>query len=313
MYHHYRHKYAPDLDKLWIVTAVSNPARFRSRYDLYHRFERTCKSAGANLMTVELALGDRPFEVTEPNKFNNLQLRSWDEFWHKESMLNAGITRLPRDWKYVAWIDADIDFVRPDWPEEIVHTLQHYEVIQCFQSAVDLGPDGEVIKAFESFMYSYVQGRPWPQGQYYRQWHPGYAWAARREAIDALGGLIDYAILGSADHHMAWALLGAVHHNAPNISKPYSKYLNVWQDRALRHIRKNVGYMKGTINHHWHGRKKDRRYADRWKILQKYNYNPEWDIQRDWQGIYQFSDQGKRMRNEIRAYVHSRNEDSIEL
>jgi hypothetical protein len=40
--------------------------------------------------------------------------------------------------------------------------------------------------------------------------HTGFAGACRKSAWDNLGGLIDWAILGSADYHMAAALVGNV-------------------------------------------------------------------------------------------------------
>lgn len=322
--HQFKHSSAPSLDKLWVIAPVSNPARYSSRYDLYQKFKVGMDRAGANLMTVELALGDRPFEVTEPGNPRHVQLRTWDEIWHKENMVNVGISRLPPDWEYVAWIDADVEFMRQDWASEVVHQLQHFQVIQLFQNAVDLGPSGEVIKTLDGFMWSWQTHQPRPyslkmdegtgDGGYYPHWHPGYAWAARREAIDSLGGLVDFAILGAADHHMAWALVGEVIQNTPQeCTAAYKKHLQVWQDRAASHIRKDVGYMPGTILHHWHGAKRNRKYVERWQILHRHGYDPEFDLKRDWQGIHSFSDQGERMRNDIREYFRQRNEDSTDL
>jgi len=305
----------PELDKLWVVTVISNPARYRSRYELYKKFERHCKERGVNLLTVEAAFGQRPFEVTSPDNPHHLQLRTDDEIWHKENMINLGVQRLPHDWQYVAWIDADIEFMRDDWAEEIVHQLQHYQVIQLFQNAVDLGPSGEVIKIHDGFVYSYVSGKPLPNSKYnYPHWHPGYAWAARREAFDELGGLMDFAILGSADHHMAWALVGKVTEFAPTFITPgYRRELLTWQERANVHVNKNIGYMPGSIWHHWHGRKKDRRYVERWQILAKHDYDPDQDLMHDWQGLNHLSDAGERMRVDLRRYFHVRNEDSIDV
>jgi hypothetical protein len=313
----FKHSETPDIDKLWIIAVVSNPERYKSRYELFHRFKKSVEVSGANLLIVEMAFGSRPFELTEPNNPHHVQLRSNAEVWHKENMINIGISRLPQDWKYVAWIDADIEFMRQDWPDEIIHQLQHFHVIQLFQNAIDLGPEGQAIKTMDGFVYSWLTGqdpafsKKGGSGPY---WHPGYAWAARREAIDALGGLIDFAILGAADHHMAWAFLGKVIENTPKeVTPAYRKHLEIWQDRATVHIRQNVGYMPGTIFHHWHGSKVNRFYTSRWKILTKHGFNPELDLKRDWQGVWHLSDVGLRMRNDLRAYFRSRNEDGVDM
>lgn len=310
----YNHKM--DTSGLWVVTCISNPVRYTSRYELFHKFKAAMTKAGVNLMVVEIAFGERPFEVTTAGDPNCLQLRTSEELWHKESMLNLGISRLPQDWKYVMWCDADVEFMRQDWPLEVVHQLQHYDVIQCFQSAIDLGPDGEVHKIHQGFVYSWQTGKPAPKTGYpYSVWHPGYVWAAKRNAIDNLGGLFDTAILGSADSHMSFALLGTIERNINPawVSPAYMRNLLTWQQRANVHIRQNIGFMPGTIYHHWHGRKKDRKYVERWDIIVKHGYDPDQDLKRDWQGLWTLSDHGLRMRNDIRAYFRSRNEDVTEL
>lgn len=314
MHHHYIHCDMEEVNKLWVVVVVSNTARYKSRYELFKRFKQSVEKAGANLFVVELAFGDRPFEITSPDDKHSLQLRTVDEIWHKENMINLGVAHLPEDWKYVAWIDADIDFMRDDWVTEIVHQLQHYRVIQLFQNAIDLGPQGEVLKIHDGFVWSFMNDRPLPSPRLnYPHWHPGFAWAMRRETWNDLGGLFDTAILGSADHHMAWALVGKVLDYAPKqISDSYRRNLLTWQERANFHVRQNIGFMPGSIYHHWHGKKKDRRYQERWTILLKQNYNPDFDLKRDWQGLYTFTHEGERMRNDLRRYFHIRNEDSID-
>ena len=299
-------------DELWVVAVISNPVRYKSRYALYKEFETRVLAAGANLMTVELALGGRDFEVTQDGHHRHLQLRARDELWHKENLINLGVQNLPESWRYVAWIDADVQFVRPDWPAEIVHQLQHYKVIQCFQDALDLGPTGEVVQQHRGFAWSYATGRP--EGKGYYHWHPGYAWAMRRQTWDDLGGLIDGAVLGAADHHMAWALLDRViERSPPQITPGYKRMLETWQDRARVHVRGDLGYMPGTILHSWHGKKRDRRYGERWQILHDHKFDPDFDLQRDWQGVLQLSHAGERMRNSLRGYFRARHEDSIDL
>lgn len=313
-------KHPIDTSKLWVVTAISNPVRYKSRYDLYETFKTGVHRVGANLMTVELALGARSHIIAESNASNerHVKLSSFDELWHKENMLNVGISRLPPDWEYVAWIDADVEILRHDWPQEIVHQLQHHMVIQPFQTAIDSGPNGEVLNAFDSFTSSFVLNKPKPGGKrnaYVEAttWHPGFAWAARREAIDHLGGLIDYAVLGAADHHMAWALVNDVARNTPKECTPaYIRKLKEWETRANVHIRQDLGFASGCLLHHWHGKKSDRRYTQRWNILHKHGFDPDKDIKRDWQGVISFTDEGERMRNDIRTYFRQRNEDSID-
>src|SRR6266704_546709 len=95
---------------LYVVTAVSNYERYKSRYRLYRDFEKRCLDAGAKLYTVEAAFGERPHEVTNRDNPQHIQLRTSSQLWHKEQMINIGISRLPSDWKYMAWVDCDVVF-----------------------------------------------------------------------------------------------------------------------------------------------------------------------------------------------------------
>lgn len=298
---------------LYVVTAVFNPCRYRSRIKLYWEFEKYVRDCGAKLLTVELAYNRRDFAVTQPDNPFHLQLRTKSELWHKERMINLGIQRLPPDWKYVAWVDADVIFARPDWVEETIQLLQHYQVIQMFSQAIDLTPCNEMLKSHTGIIYAYQEGKL-EQNNRYDNFHPGFAWAARREALDDLGGLFDTAVLGSADRHMALSFIECVEKSYPRgISKGYFEQLELWQNRAKKYIRKNVGFMPGALIHYWHGKKVDRRYADRWKILVKHQYDPEFDLKYDAQGLYQFTDRCPQLEYDIRKYFGARNEDSIDL
>jgi hypothetical protein len=270
---------------------------------------------------VELALRDRHHEITK-NK-QHIQLRSPAQLWHKENLLNIAISRLPADWEYVAWIDSDIIFTRPDWVNETLHKLQHYHVIQMFSHAIDLGPKFEPLQQFTGFVYSYLSGGQYPKrkanksGYYYmaggHNWHPGYAWAARRSAISDLGGLGDIGILGSSDHHMATAFIGRVDDSIhSDMSDSYKTYWHRWQDRAEKYIKRNIGFMDGLLCHYWHGNKKNRKYVDRWQILIKNKFDHELDLKKDVQGIYQLTERSISLRDDIRMYFEQRNEDSID-
>jgi hypothetical protein len=301
--------------KFYVIAVISNPARFKSRVKLYKQFAKEMLASGVQLMTVETVYGERDFEVTEPNNPMHVQLRTDDEVWHKENMINIGVSRLPQDWKYVAWIDADISFLRPDWVDETIHQLQKHPIVQVWQNAIDLGPNGEVLGTHTGFGYCKINGIlsgvNWKHyGGVYP--HPGYGWAITRDAMEKLGGLFDQGILGSGDHHMAWALMGkardTIHGNA---HKNYFKALEAWGQRAQA-LNMDIGFVPGTILHHWHGRKKDRKYVDRWQILVNNKFDPFFDMRRDMRGVIRLSGNKPKLRDDIRAYFRSRNEDSVD-
>lgn len=324
-------------DPLYVVAVISNPARFHTRIRLFKEFQaRMAATPGVKLLTVELAYGDNQFHVTEPGRADQIQLRALDELWAKENMINVGISRLPADWKYVAWIDGDVEFNNAHWVQETIHQLQTHHVVQMFQNALDLGPRGEVIQLHTGFGFQFNQGVPMPwkvnkdspmlsaadpygygivqnagrvQGAY---WHSGYAWAANREAIDMMGGLADWAVIGSGDHHMAMAFVGEAHRSVPaHAPLAYRDTVMAFQEHA-KQMRGDLGFVEGTILHHWHGKKKSRRYLERWDIITKNNFNPNTDIKKDWQGMFQLRPELVNLRNDLRTYFRQRDEDSID-
>lgn len=308
---------------LWVIGVISNSARFRSRYDLFRKWKAHMEASGVNVIVVELAYGARPHEVTSPDNPRDVQLRTLDEFWHKESMINCGIrhlTRLDPGWRYVCWEDCDVEHVRKDWAVETIHQLQHHAFVQTWNTAVHLGPTGDVIRLDYSFCSSYLSARVRHTRKhlgYDPYWHSGLSWAARREAIEAVGLLIDQSLIGAADHQMAHALIGNVDNSYHGkVSQGYKDVFDRWQDRALKYVKKNIGFVPGSIIHNWHGSRKNRMYIERWEIVIKSGFDPARDLTMDSQGIYQLNDMSPQyiyLRNALNHYFNrQRNEDSID-
>jgi hypothetical protein len=108
-------------------------------------------------------------------------------------------------------------------------------------------------------------------------------------------------------------MIGHVDKSIPaGVSDSYKKMIQHWQIRANA-LKQNIGYVEGLLIHHWHGKKRDRRYWDRWKILVENKFDPMTDIHRDFQGLYQLSEHKPGLRDGIMHYFQSRNEDSIDM
>lgn len=325
---------------LYVVTTVFNPIRYKARWKWYQYFAKYVQDAGAKLITIEAAFGDRDFVLGETapqgDGHQYIKVRTASELWVKENMTNIGLQYLPPEAKYVAWVDADVTFARQGkgWVHETLHQLQHYDVVQMFSDAVDLGPLYIPIAWHKSFMWCYHHNISFPggfePGGYYQPtkpgqtpggphlWHPGFAWAAKRSALDNLGGLIDFAILGAGDNHMARGLIGKIEDSFhPKVHPRYKEMLLNWQSKAERHIDRNVGYVSGLLMHYWHGRKAQRGYWNRWNILTEQQYNPDVDVRYDTQGLLWLVDTGETrnriLRERLMRYFRSRNEDSIDL
>lgn len=301
---------------LHVVTPYANPVRWRSRRRLYDRFEAHMLGEGVQLTVVECAYGETPHELRPDPRVRHVRVWAKTHAWTKENLVNLGIASLPRDWRYVAWIDADIAFRKPGWAAETVHALQHFDVIQPWETCYDLGPNDEHLGLHHSF------GRQWIKdpvstgklGVGYTFAHPGYAWAATRAALEWVGGLLDHAILGAADHHMALALVNKAHLSVPGRIHPnYVKPIMLWQERATRHIAGNLGFLPFTIEHAFHGDKTKRRYIDRWSILTRHGFDPETDIKRNTAGVVELAGNKPDLNRDLWRYFRERSEDATTL
>ncbi len=314
-------------EKLHVVSVVSNPVRYKSRYRLFKEYHaRMMNEPRVNLVVVEHAFGQRPFEVTEAGNPNHVQVRGGmnHALWLKESLSNIGVRRFPPNWKYGAWIDADVEFLRRDWAEETIHQLQHYNVIQPWSHAIDLGPNLEVMTnewgndVDRSFCSAYHLGIFDPKLSYgnsdWRQ-HFGYAWAIRREAFEGIGGLIDFLVMGSGDYHMALGFGGRLREDVAKhqgMTPGYRRRLLTFADRCDQYIAGRIGVMPGTIAHHFHGPKKRRGYISRQQVIADSKFDPDHDLVYDWQGIPVLTGNNPTLHFGLQKYFRSRNEDSID-
>jgi hypothetical protein len=343
-FHHRRrphpHRPLADLSGFYVVAVISNPVRYQRRYELYWTFIEMCAAADVKVITVEQAFGQRPFMVTEPDNPLHVQLRSDEELWHKENMINIGVQRactLPSEFprcREVAWIDADCRPARHPrmWFEETWHALQHYEFVQMWETMIDLDLDTNALGApMPSFMANYIKyGTPnpdvvnllkrcYPSGSK-SMGRPGLAWACNVDAYNRVGGIIDYCILGAGDWYMAHALIGSLEsviriREATKATGGMERKLLHWQRRAEHWIKRDVGYVPGLVYHDFHGPKAARGYATRGQILTRNAFDPDTDLKYDAQGLLALEShepRQHRLRDEVRAYFRSRNEDATQ-
>lgn len=306
------------MPKLYVITAFFNPQQFKSRTRLYHNFAKHLRDSGAVLLTVEAAFGDHPHQVTIRDNPLHVQLRTDQILWHKEAMINLGLQRLYHldpESQFIGWFDCDVTFAAPDWVDRTIHGLMHHPIIQPFAQAIHLDANEEELWNCPSSFKAFLDGRGYHQHppiptSYLFKGHPGLAWAARREALDALGGLYDLCAAGSGDTVMSNCLKGDWACYLPtHPSDGMVRSIKRWAARCDQFIRMNVGYAHGSLLHHWHGKSEKRGYEKRWSILSFHNFDPTEDLVRDSQGLYRWAGNKPQLEDDIRLSLASRDED----
>lgn len=287
---------------LAVVTCHFNPCKFRKPVQNYWQFRRSLESQfDGPLVTVELSF-DGHFIASDSIKIdgdeNNLM-------WQKERLLNIGIESLPDSVDAVAWIDADIVFIDPNWPRRAEALLQTMPAVQLFSSCHFSDRHGSLYSTCPSFCYVHQHGRKPKQ-----RFAPGGAWAARRDVLR--NGLYDADIVGGADTSMIESWGGdqgpyAVYRNRySNMPASLSRY-DEWA--RLQVVNGNLGYLPGEAVHLHHGDRETRQYTSRYAILANHGFDLDADVCIGENGVWQWASEKPQLHKAVQYYFARRRED----
>jgi hypothetical protein len=231
-------------NKLAIVTSFFNPCAYENIVYNYKKFANHIKKY-ADLFPIELSFNDN-FVINDENVIR-IKGTKQNMLWQKEALLNIAISKLPKEYTDVAWLDCDIIFENEDWVEQLYHALDSYKIVQLFNNAYKLDLNNNKITR-PSLVSSFPNGEA------------GFAWAARREVLEEIQ-LLDNQIFGGADYVMASAFL-----NKPLMIKNVKTYINnetttQWIEKTTKIVDGSVGHIDSTITHLYHGNEYNRNYT----------------------------------------------------
>ena len=120
--------------------------------------------------------------------------------------------------------------------------------------------------------------------------HPGYAWGWQRNVLDRIGGLLEVGAMGAGDYHMALGMIGKHEASLPGgVSQGYKNAISSWATRASLEVNGKLGFVHGTLEHPFHGRKVDRGYQNRWQIFLDTGFDPATDLKRNTYSVLEFA------------------------
>lgn len=299
---------------LHVLLPYFNPRRLQVRRRLFLETAKRLERDGAKVWRIEAAYGDRPHEVTSGWNCRHVQLRTASELWIKEAMLNVGArAAIEAGAEALAWVDADVQFLRRDWVSATLFALDHHPVVQLFSDAIDMTPKCGFMGRAHGFARLWCEGqRPGDfeknKTKYPSHMHPGYGWAWRADIWLACGGMPACGILGSGDMHMATGLVGHAEAGVwEGVHPDYRAAVIAWGERAAKVTKRNVGFVEGIVAHNFHGWKEHRGYRSRVDILRQHQFSPKTDLRFDASGLPVLI--GKPgLRDDIAAYFTARKE-----
>ena len=307
---------------LTLITCVSNPLRWQSRLALARAaIADWLAEPNVKILLAECVYGARGFDLADlaSDRVTHIPLRATTMAWSKENLMNLAMAHLPGDAAKIATIDADVTFRRKGWATETLAALDLYPVVQPWDTAYDLGPHDEHLQTHRSFASVYHSGAPvvpvggkfWSfDGGPYAYPHSGYAWAWQRASLARIGGLFEDGGMGSGDHHMALGMIGHYEASLPaNVTRAYRNAVAAWSARATAEINGKLGFVHGTIEHPFHGRKGDRGYVSRWDMFLAHGFDPSTDLKRNLDRVIEFAGNKPDLERAFDRYLRARAED----
>jgi len=318
--------------EFWAITVLFNPAGYHNKLDNYRLFRDSLKKQGLKLLTVELVFDQQDFQLAEADAEKLIQLRGNAQhmMWQKEALLNIALSHLPDGCDKVAWLDADIIFQDSGWGNETAALLEQYKVVQPYTHAVRLMPGVRELSKFAdpSFLkfgkeenhkmvsYAYYWNNHHQYHPRFDSYHPGFAWAARKEDLMKIG-FFDQGIIGSGDTYMSlgfnlldyqisnsFLLNYLIRSMTPSMAEDFQQ----WLRKADECIQGSMYYGSGTVLHLWHGALTDRRYSLRRDILLKADFDTHQDMIKNGDGIWEWSTAKTGLKDSVADYFRSRQE-----
>ena len=258
------------------VTCVFSPAGFRRPYGNHQTFADAWERSSIPLYTVEVLLPGQAPQLMGDNVFHVLVQ---DAFFHKESAINYGVSRLPAEFTKVCWLDADMVWPDYDWALDLSRRLDDHPVIQLWSRLLDTDRNGHVYRD----MIAYA-------ARNYRS-SPGGAWAGHRELWTHFGGLFDYWPTGGGDSLATAAFSGrdgdsVIQYCRQLMHDDVDAAFKKWAQPVTRYVRNQIGCVQAEPTHLWHGDRAGRQYGHRHKLLSGVDFAR--DIRRDCNGFLEW-------------------------
>jgi hypothetical protein len=316
------------MNKVWAVTSYFNPLGWRSRLTNYRFFR---KHLEVPLVTVEWHPSGE-FQLDSGDADLLVQIKGGDLMWQKERLLNKGLESIPSEAEFIAWIDCDIVFCHPGWPQAAVQTLAEQKAVQLFSKAHYLNHTETRSLLDSSGRRSDLVRQP-PKGgavtrssgsligqkgasafDGFHEGNPGLAWAARNSTITEVG-FFDRIIIGSGDFFWLLAAMGLAEswladrrHLGNYDYLAGSSYL-AWAVEVEALIGKQIGFLETPILHLHHGGIADRGYIERDASFSREGIDIDRDITLSADGVWEFVTPNPSWKSWMNQYFLDRRED----
>jgi hypothetical protein len=243
-----------------------------------------------------------------------LVVHSDSYMFYKEQLLNKLEPLVPKQYTKLVFIDADIMFDTPDWIDQISLSLNKHDIVQPFNQATWLTPDNTRIRSKKmSYGFAIVKKKP-INAHNMHDYHPGFAWAFKRDIFHRIGGFFNRSVIGGGDITFILNLFPipvtdelfytAVEGNVGKI------IIDAWKvyNENFKKVAPTLGFLPNRALHLFHGVAANRQYVKRYHTISqvlKGTWDQEVKVNND--GLFEFIN--PHVNETVYNYFKGRNED----
>lgn len=254
----------PDVTDTAVCMAFYNPVPFKRILKNIRYITKCMEDVGIPVFIAECVFPGRRSQLPEAD----LVVHSSSFMFYKEQLLNLLEPTIPAQYTKLVFLDGDILFDAPDWLNQISVKLDTVDILQPFQEACWLTPDNTRIRNKKySYGYALVNGLAGRPGETH-VYHPGFAWAMRRETFRALGGFYPRSIVGNGDMMFAFNFfVDAIPESFKrdhNVSDAVTEGWPTYHTNFIR-VGPSIGFLNIKALHLFHGLTENRQYRTRYR------------------------------------------------
>jgi hypothetical protein len=304
-------QYAPAAsDDIAIVIAFFSPCNFqRPRENILRTVEKLLH-AKYPVVVVEAVYPDAPPLVLPAEVHHRTIHVGWQSvLFLKENLFNVAIahTTHPK----LVFIDGDIEFSDPHWLNKTDLLLDTHDLIQPFEKCYWLDETNtSPMREKNNCVQPILEKTPLSGVAH----HPGFAWAARRDFLERVGGLYDRHPLGGSDTALWYTLMQDAdvavllqHCSRTNDYFADTTAYKAYRSR-VRDCSPRINYLAGNVvQHFWHGTADNRQYVTRNLQYMPDPTDGEYPLRVNSQGVLEWTQPEYAER--ALAYFQSRRED----
>jgi hypothetical protein len=302
---------------LWAITTYFNSAGNPWRRSNFAAFRA---HLGVPLIAVEHGYEGR-FELGAEDADILIQLHGGDPMWQKERLLNLALDALPAEASTVAWIDCDVLFGRPDWPDLALEALRSDRLVQLFRTVhyvtetfAGLSPKREDTLLSRYSIPVGVERGLSPTAIFedgninrYGRYACGFAWAAPRALLERQR-FYDTCIVGGGDRALAAAALGCIDHVVARhrMTSSHAAQYRAWADGFGSAVGGTIASIDCDLFHLWHGPYEKRQQRERYRRIAPYGFDPATDIALSDSRVWRWSSGKSELHAVVRDHLAAR-------